>query len=79
MKDVTVFYAAELNGEQGEAALTIQMEDGTAETLAEEYGKPGVFLVSSAYVATLLTVAEKLRGRKFIPGSIKSFQVKPCE
>ena len=78
MKNVHVTYCAEIMEYgvtwEGEAGLVIPMQDGTADTLIQEYGKPGVFLSSVAYVENLLTIAEKLRGRRYVPGSIKGFR-----
>ena len=71
MKKVTVYYTAERDGEPGEACLDIEMEDRTAETLETEYGRPSVFLAAGAYVESMLQIAEKLRGRRYVPGSIK--------
>ena len=76
MKTIAVFYTAESDGKQGEAALDIEMQDETAEDLIEAHGKPGAYMVAECYVANMIALAEKLRGRRYVQGSIKTYRIK---
>ena len=76
MKTVTVFYTAESGGEPGEAALDIEMQDETAENLIKYHEQPGAYMVAECYVENLIALAEKLRGRRYIQGSIKALKHK---
>ena len=73
MVKIAVYYTAEKDGEQGEAMLTIEMAEAIAETVLEYFGKPGVFNVAECIVENMLTLAEKLRDRKYVPGSVKAY------
>ena len=79
MKTVTVFYTAEYDGEPGEAALDIEMQDETADNLTENHDKPGAYMVAECYVMNLISLAEKLRGRRYVQGSIKTFILKEAK
>lgn len=76
MKTVTVFYTAESGGEQGEAALDIEMQDETAENLITAHNNPKLYLVARCYVDNMINLAEKLRGRRYVQASIKAFKIK---
>ena len=77
MKNVIVTYMAEVqnNGipEQGEAAMSIQVSDGVALALlvSKSIGeKMGI----QAKIETILAANEMLKGRRYVPGSIKCFR-----
>ena len=79
MKTVTVFYIAESDGEPGEAALDIEMQDETADNLIRYHDAPGAYMVAECYVMNLISLAEKLRGRRYVQGSIKTFSLKEAK
>ena len=79
MKTITVFYTAESGGEQGEAALDIEMQDETADNLIENHDRPGAYMVAECYVENMIALAEKLRGRRYIQGSIKTLKLKEAK
>ena len=76
MKNVIVYYTVKEGGEQGEAAMMIPMQDETAETLVNHYNRPGVWLLAAVIVENFLHLAEALKGREYVRGSIKCFQMK---
>lgn len=73
MKTITVTYMAERDGEQGEAAMSIQVTDLVAEVLLTST-KAAEKLGLQLRVEEILTANELLKGRCYVPGSIKCFR-----
>jgi hypothetical protein len=77
MKNVVVTYMAEVqnNGipEQGEAAMSIQVSDGVALALlvSKNIGEKVSIQVK---IEEILRANELLKGRCYVPGSIKCFR-----
>ena len=73
MKTITVAYMAERDGEEGEACMSIQVTDMVAEVLLESW-KAAEKLGLQMQVETILAASELLKGRRYVPGSIKGFR-----
>ena len=73
MKTINVYYTAERDGEQGEACMGIQVTDMAAEILLDS-AKASKTLGLQIQVENVVAASEQLKGRRYVPGSIKCFR-----
>lgn len=74
MKNITFTYDSWMDGEQGEACMTVMVDDERAEMLDAAFNAPAKLPKTKA--ARLCNACECIRGREYVSGSIKTVEVK---
>ena len=81
MKNITFTYDSWMDGEQGEARMTVMVNDERAEMLDAAFNAPAKLsktkvLILKNKAARLCNACECIRGREYVSGSIKTVEVK---
>ena len=80
MKNITFTYDGWMDGEQGEACMTVMVDDERAEMLDAAFNAPAKLpktkvLILKDQTERLCNACECIRGREYASGSIKTVEV----
>ena len=76
MKNITFTYDGWMDGEQGEACMTVMVDDERAEMLDAAFNPKTKVLILKDQAERLCNACECIRGREYASGSIKTVEVK---
>ena len=81
MKNITFTYDGWMDGEQGEACMTVMVDDERAEMLDAAFNAPAKLpktkvLILKDQTERLCNACECIRGREYASGSIKTVEVR---